>query len=218
MPSNHLIFCQLLLLLPPIFPSIRIFSRESAVCIGWSKHWSFTFSISPSNEYSGLISFSMDWLELLAVQGTLKSLLQYHISKASFSALFMVQLPHPYTCTLTAIPKWVVRGSGDGAYKIAGNQSCWHNKRHFHKVQLDWGSFWFDLSQCTGARCQAPGPCPAPKSHEMSAFPNRPQVCMEPSQFSLPQTPTPARDLIHDQEKSFADASFREKQFSIHIL
>ena len=157
MPSNHLIFCQLLLLLPLIFPSIRIFSRESALCIGWSKHWSFTFSISLSNEYSGLISFRMDWLELLAVQGTLKSLLQYNISKASFSALFMVQLPHPYTCTLTAIPKWVVRGSGDRAYKIAGNQSCWHTKRHFHKVQLDWGSLWFDLcpvrwSQMSGFR------------------------------------------------------------------
>ena len=100
MPSNHLILCPLLL--PLIFPSIRVFSNESALCIRWTKYWNFSFSISPSNEYSGLISFRMDWLDLLAVQGTLKSLLQHHSSKASIlrhSDFFIVQLSHPYMTT-----------------------------------------------------------------------------------------------------------------------
>jgi len=98
MPSNHLILCGPLLLLPSMFPSIRVFSNESALCSSWPKYWSFNFNISPSNEYSGLISFRMDWLDLLAVQGTLKSLLQHHSSKASIllhSAFFRVQLSHP---------------------------------------------------------------------------------------------------------------------------
>ena len=102
MLSNHLIFCCRLLLPPSIFPSIRVFSNESALCIRWPKYWSFSFSISPSNEHSGLISFRMDWLDLPAVQGTLKSLLQYHSSKASLlpcSAFFIVQLSHPYMTT-----------------------------------------------------------------------------------------------------------------------
>ena len=102
MPSNHLILCRPLLLQPSIFPSIRIFSNESFLCIKWPKYWSFSFSISPSNEYSGLISFTMDWLDLLAVQGTLKSLLQHHSSKASIlwcSTFFTVQLSHPYMTT-----------------------------------------------------------------------------------------------------------------------
>ena len=102
MPSNHLIFCCPLLLLPSIFPSISIFSNESALHIRWPKYWSFSFNISPSNEHSGLISFRMDWLDLLAVQGTLKSLLQHHSSKASIlqhSALFIVQLSHAYMTT-----------------------------------------------------------------------------------------------------------------------
>ena len=99
MPSNHLILCRPLLLLPSIFPSIRVFSNESALCIRWPKYWSFSFRISPSNEHPGLISFRMDWLDLLGVQGTLKSLLQHHTSKASIlrlSAFFTVQLSHPY--------------------------------------------------------------------------------------------------------------------------
>ena len=99
MPSNHLILCCLLLLLPSIFPSIRVFSKELALHIMWPKYWSFSFNISPSNDHSGLISFRMDWLDLLAVQGTRKSLLQHHSSKASIlqcSAFFMVQLSHPY--------------------------------------------------------------------------------------------------------------------------
>ena len=102
MPSNHLILCCPLLLLPSIFPSIRVFSNESVLPIRWSKYWSFSFSISPSNEYSGLISFRMDRLDLLAVQGTVKSLLQNHSSKASIlwhSAFFIVQLSHPYVTT-----------------------------------------------------------------------------------------------------------------------
>ena len=99
MPSNCLILCRPLLLLPSVFPSIRVFSNESALRIRWPKYWSFSFSISPSNEHSGLISFKMDWLDLLAVQGTLKSLLQHHSSKASIlrcSAFFIVQLSHQY--------------------------------------------------------------------------------------------------------------------------
>ena len=99
MPPNHLILCRPLLLLPSIFPNIRVFSNESVLHIRWPKYWSFSFSISPSSEYSGLIFFRMDWLDLLAVQGTLKSLLQHHSSKASIlwcSAFFIVQLSHPY--------------------------------------------------------------------------------------------------------------------------
>ena len=102
MSSNHLILCHPLLLLPSVFPSIRFFSNESVLCIRWPKYWSFSFSISPSNEYSGLISFRMDWLDLLAVRGTPKSLLQHYSSQASIlqrSALFTVQLSHPYMTT-----------------------------------------------------------------------------------------------------------------------
>ena len=102
MPSSHLILCHPLLLLPPIPPSIRVFSNELTLCIRWPKYWSFSFSIIPSKEIPGLISFRMDWLDLLAVQGTLKSLLQYHSSKASIlrlSAFFTVQLSHPYMTT-----------------------------------------------------------------------------------------------------------------------
>ena len=103
MPSNHLILCCPLLLLPSIFPSIRVFSSELALHIRWSQYWSFSFSTSPSNEYSGLISFRIDCFDLLAVQGTLKSLLQHHSSKASIlccSAFFIVQLSHPYMTTV----------------------------------------------------------------------------------------------------------------------
>ena len=102
MPSNHLILCCPLLLLPSIFLSIRVFSNESALCIRWPKYWSFSFNISPSNEHPGLISFRMNWLDLLAVQGTLKSILQHHRSKASIlqcSAFFIVRLSHPYMTT-----------------------------------------------------------------------------------------------------------------------
>ena len=102
MPSNHLILCHPLLLLPSVFPSIRVFSNESFLPIRWPKYWSFSFSISPSNEYSGLMAFRIDWFDLLALQGTLKSLLQHHSSKALIfqcSAFFMVQLSHPYMTT-----------------------------------------------------------------------------------------------------------------------
>ena len=110
-PTNHLILCRPLLLLPSIFPSIKVFSNESVLCIRWPNYWSFSFSISPSKEYSGLISFRMDWMDLLAVQGTLKSLLQHHSSKASIlqhSAFFIVQLSHPYMTTkkTRALTRW----------------------------------------------------------------------------------------------------------------
>ena len=115
MPSNHLILYHLLLLPPSIFPSIRVFSNESVLRIRWPKYWSFSFNISPSNEYSGLISFRLDWLDLLAVQGTLKSPLQHHSSKASIlrrSAFFIVQLSHPYRTTgkAIALTRWTFVG------------------------------------------------------------------------------------------------------------
>ena len=117
MPSSHLILCRPLLFLPSIFPSIRVFSNEPALCIRWPKDWSFSFSISPSNEYSGLISFRIDWLDLLAVQGILKSLLQHHSSKASIlrhSAFFTVQFLHPYMTIgkTIALTRWTF------AYKL----------------------------------------------------------------------------------------------------
>ena len=115
MPSNHLILCHPLLLLPSVFPSIRVFSNKSGLQIRWPKYWSFSFSVSPSNEHSGLISFRMDWLDLLAVQGTLKSLLQHHSSKASIlrcSAFFRVQLSHSYMTTgkTIALTRWTFAG------------------------------------------------------------------------------------------------------------
>ena len=115
MPSNHLILCRPLLLLPSIFPSIRVFSNELVLHMRWPKYWSFSFNISPSNEHSGLISFRMNWLDLLAGQGTLKSLLQYHSSKASIlrhSAFLRVQPSHPYMTTgkTLALTKWTFVG------------------------------------------------------------------------------------------------------------
>ena len=115
MPSNHLILGHLLLLPPSNFPSIRVFSNESVLHIRWPKHWSFGFSISPSNEYSGLISFRMDWLDLLVIQGTLNSLLQHHSSKVpvlQYLAFFVVQLSHPYMTTgeTIALTRWILVG------------------------------------------------------------------------------------------------------------
>ena len=115
MPPNHLNLCCPLLLLPSIFPSLRVFSNESTLCMRWPKYWSFSFNISPSNEHPGLISFRMDWLDLLVVQGTLKSLLQHHSSKASIlqhSAFFIVQLSHPYMTTgkTIALNRWTFVG------------------------------------------------------------------------------------------------------------
>ena len=114
-PSNHLVLCHPLLLLPSVFPSVRVFSNKLALHIRWPKYWGFSFSISPSNEYSGLISFRIDWFDLLAVQGTLSSLLQYHSSKASIlqcSAFFMAQLLHPYMITgeTIALTRWTFVG------------------------------------------------------------------------------------------------------------
>ena len=124
MPSNHLILCHPLLLLPSIFPSIRVSSNESALHIRWPKYWSFIFNISLSNEYSGLISFRMNWLDLLAVQGTLKSLLQHHSSKASIlrrSAFFTAQLSHPYMTTgkTIALTRWTFLQSNVSAFQYA---------------------------------------------------------------------------------------------------
>ena len=115
MPSNHLILCRPLLLLPSVFPSIRVFSNESALLIRWPKYWSLSFNVSPSNEHPGLISFRIDWLDLLAVQGTLKSLLQHYSSKASIlqrSAFFAVQLSHPFMTTgkTIALTRWTFVG------------------------------------------------------------------------------------------------------------
>ena len=115
MPSSHLILCHPLLLLPSIFPSIGVFSNESVLCIRWPKYWSFSFSISPANEYSGLISFRIDWFDLFAVQGTLKSLLKHHSSKALIlqrSAFLIVQLSHPYMTTgkTVALTTWTFVG------------------------------------------------------------------------------------------------------------
>ena len=115
MPSNNLILCRPLLLLPSIFPSISIFSKESAVCIRWPKYWRFSFNISPSKEHPGLMSFRMDWLDLLAVQGTLKSLLQHRSPKASIlqcSAFFIVQISHPYMTTgkTIVLTRWTFAG------------------------------------------------------------------------------------------------------------
>ena len=120
-PSNHLILFRPLLLLPSIFPSIRVFSNESVLHMRWPKYWCFSFSISPSNEYSGLISLRIDWLDLLAVQGTLKSLLQHHSSKASIlwhSAFFIVQLLHPYMTTgkSIALTRWTFVGKVMSAF------------------------------------------------------------------------------------------------------
>ena len=125
MPSSHLILCRLLLLLPPIPPSIRVFSNESTLRMRWPKYWSFSFSIIPSKEHPGLISFRMDWLDLLAVQGTLKSLLQHHNSKTSIlrhSAFFTVQLSHPYMTTgkTIALTRWTLsRQSNVSAFEYA---------------------------------------------------------------------------------------------------
>ena len=115
MPSNHLIFCCPLLLLPIILPSIRVFSNDSTLCMRWPKYWNFSFNLSPSNEHTGRISFKMDWLDLLAGQGTLKSLLQHHSSKASIlwrSAFFIIQLSHPYMTTekTIALTRWTFVG------------------------------------------------------------------------------------------------------------
>ena len=133
MPSSHLILCRLLLLLPPIPPSIRVFSNESTPCMRWLKYWSFSFSISASNEHPGLISFRIDWLDLLAVQGTLKSLLQHYSSKASIlwcSAFFTVQLSHPYMTTSIWLKKfpltvyWIQGVRVNNSLKLYGSFFC----------------------------------------------------------------------------------------------
>ena len=150
MPSSHLILCRPLLLLPPIPPNIRVFSNELTLCMMWPKYWSFNFSISPSNEHPGLISFRMDWLDLLAVQGTLKSLLQYHNSKASIfqrSALFTVQLSHPYLTTgkTIALTRQTFVGK---VMSLLFNMLCWilTNNQIYYKTENSWFSYQVSLS------------------------------------------------------------------------
>ena len=142
MPSNHLILCCPLLLLPSIFPSIRVFSNESALHIRWPKYWSFSFSISPSSEYSGLISFRIDWLDLLAVQGALKSLLQHHCSKASIlwhSAFFMVQLSHPYMTTGKTVALTLWTFVDKVMYFLFKGQNSWNQRGIFSLTnKLSW--------------------------------------------------------------------------------
>ena len=140
MPSSHLILCHPLLFLPPIPPSIRVFSSESTLRMRWPKYWSFSFGISPSNEHPGLISFRMDWLDLLAVQGTLKSLLQHHSSKASIlqhSAFFTVQLSHPYVTTgkTTALTRRTFVGNN------AIQNKKFEKNVNVMKCKAGWGSF-----------------------------------------------------------------------------
>ena len=147
MPSNHLILCHPLLLLPSIFPSNRVFSNESVLCIRWPKYWSFSFNVSPSNKHSGLISLRMDWFDLLAVQGTLKSLLQHHSPKTSIlwcSAFFIIQLSHPYLTTGKTIALTRHAGSQHGSFH-PWQRSCreaWYAKAS----QDSRGSPWTCLS------------------------------------------------------------------------
>ena len=148
MPSNHLILCCPLLPLPSIFPSIRVFFKESVLHIRWPKYWSFSFSISPSNKYSGLISFRMDWLNLLALLGTLKSLLQHHSSKASIlqsSAFFMVQPSHPYMTTGKTIALTRRTFVSKGMSLLFNALSRFSNKGIIPKPKLKWISLSFAL-------------------------------------------------------------------------
>ena len=151
-PSNHLIVCRPLLLLSSIFPSIRVFSNESVLYIRWPKYWSFSFSNSPSNEYSGLISFRIDWFDLLAVQGTLKSLLQHHSSKASIlwhSAFFIVQLSHPYMTTGKTIA--LTQSVSQFSRSVMSHSLRPHELRHTrppcHSLSLGVNPSLFPLSQ-----------------------------------------------------------------------
>ena len=160
MPSNHLILCCPCLFLPSILPSIKVFFNESFLPIWWPKYWSFSFSISPSNEYSGLISFRMDWFDLLAVQGTLKSLLQYHSSKASVlqrSAFFMVQLSHPYMSTEKTIDltRWTLVGK---VMSLLFNMLSRLVKAFFSKEQLSF-NFMAAVTICSNFGTQGNKVC-----------------------------------------------------------
>ena len=148
MPSSHLILCRPLLLPPSVFPSIGVFSNESALCIRWSKVWSFSFKISPTNEHPGLISFRMDWLDLLAVQGTLKRLLQHHSSKASvlrYSAFLVVQLSRPYMTTgkTIALTRWTFVDSACQQMPLLYNNA---HKNYFSSIEILAPVMWFIVS------------------------------------------------------------------------
>ena len=153
MPSNHLILCRPLLLLPSIFPTTRVFSNESTLHMRWPKYWSFSFNISPSNEYSRLMSFRIDWLDLLAVQGSLKSLLQHHSSKASIlwcSVFFIVQLSYPYTTTVKtiALTRWTFVEEQNGGYLKNYAAIIWTcNPTPGHIIYVEKNIIWKDA--CT---------------------------------------------------------------------
>ena len=141
-PSNHLVLCNPLLLLPPIPPSIRVLSNESVLCMRWPKYWSFSFSIRYSKEPPGLISFRMDWWDLLAVQGTLKSLLQHHSSKASVlrrSAFFMVQLSHPYTTTGKTVLPFLIYSQGAESARLSRKLESFEKETYFRFYHLQRG-------------------------------------------------------------------------------
>ena len=153
MTSNHLILCRPLLLLPSIILSIRVFSNESVLCMRWPKYWSFSFSISPYNEYSGLISFKMDWLDLLAVQGTLKSLLQHHTSKASVlqrSAFFIVQLSYPYMTTGKTIDLTRCTFVGKVMSVLFNTVSRYHSFSSKEQVSFNFMENYVLLERCYG--------------------------------------------------------------------
>ena len=161
MPSNHLILCCPLLLLPSIFPSIRVFSNQSALRIRWPKYWRFSFNISPSNEYSGLISFRMEWLDILALQGTFKSLLQHRSSKASIlqhSTFFLVQLSHPYMTTgkTIALTRWTF---------VDRVMSLLFNMLQFSSVQYSVMSDSLRPHESQHARPPCPSPTPGVHSN-----------------------------------------------------
>ena len=184
MPSSHLTLCCPLLLLPPILPSIRVFSNESTLHMRWPKYWSFSFSISPSNEHLGLISFRMDWLDLLAVQGTLKSLFQHYSSKASIlrcSAFFTVQLSHPYMTTgkTIALTRWtfvgkVMIGHGNSSQlNLVGSQGLWGCKSSVSTAVTRLQHMPVGRGECSNSRGWVPTFPPPPSALLMLCHPER---------------------------------------------
>src|SRR5574339_127357 len=158
MPSSHLLLCHPLLLLPPILPSIKVFSNESTLPMRWPNYWSFSFNISPSNEHPGLISFRMDWLDLLAVQGTLKSLLQHHSSKASIllcSAFFIVQLSHLYMTTgkTIALTRWIFSSVAQSCPTLCNPMDCSLPGSSVHGIFQAIVLEWIAISFSRGSSC-----------------------------------------------------------------
>ena len=197
MPSNHLILCRPLLHMPSIFPSIRVFSNESALCIRWPTYWSFSFNISPSNEYSGVSSFKMNWLDLLRVQGTLKSLLQHHSSKASIfrhSAFSIVQLSYPYVTTgkSKALSRRTFVGKVISLFFLTSDPTCPYPQGHGHHLCLH--SVWQPVCAVSLLGCNTTvailHDCPQPVPRKASL----PLACPGGSEF------TPACGVVLDCE------------------